>query len=309
MIKKLLSFPYQLAHLISESVFNVFGEKKKLPRPVISIGNISFGGTGKTPVTYEIVKYLSQQGKKVAILSRGYKSQYENSCMTFSSSETGLDAKIIGDEPFMLLEKFKADGLEVYFAIGRKRYENGLELLERFPEIDCFVLDDGLQHFKLARDIEIILENANENGFYREFDFALKKADFLIHTKVDENWIKENLGKNCALFNLELTQNLQYEGANVGVFTAIADYASFVSMLKRNLNLTDAQVQIIKYSDHHYFSLQEIERATDLGIELVTTEKDWCKIPEEFRPKFKLAKLVCKFEPKELLTQIFQQIT
>ena len=316
MIKKLLSFPYQLAHLLREKSFKLacslgLDTQKELPVKVISVGNISFGGTGKTPFCYELVKYLSQQGKKVGILSRGYKSKFEKSCVFFSSLNHSYNAKDIGDEPLMLANKFKEDNIEVFFAIGKDRYTNGQALIDLEPDIDVLILDDGLQHFKLKRDLEIILENVNESGFYREFDFALDKADFLIHTKVDENWINLNLEKNSMKFNLGLTQKLHY-GTDVGVFTGIADYITLTRMLESHINQefkrNDAQVKVLNFPDHHFFNLQEIKNALIPGIQLVTTEKDWAKIPEEFHSHFNLAKVDCEFKPQDLMAKIFRSI-
>ena len=316
MIKKLISTPYQLGHLLRESFFKLncklgFDHKKVLPRPVVSIGNISFGGTGKTPFCFELVKYFTEQGLKVGIVSRGYKSKFEKSQALFSSLDCNYSAKDIGDEPLMLATKFKEESLEVFFAIGKDRYSNASALLEKNPEIDILVLDDGLQYFKLKRDLEIILENINEQGFYREFDFALNKADFLIYTKVDDEWISNNLGKNAMKFNLALTRKLHYE-ADVGVFTGIADYITFKSMLENHLNhefqRNDAEVRVFNYPDHHFFNLQEIKRAIDSGIELITTEKDWSKIPEEFRSYFNLVKIKAEFAPRDLMAQILSSI-
>ena len=81
--------------------------QKEWPIHTISLGNLSFGGTGKTPFCYELVKYCSEHGLKVGILSRGYKSNFEQSCAFFSSLNHSYSAKDIGDEPLMLANKFK----------------------------------------------------------------------------------------------------------------------------------------------------------------------------------------------------------
>lgn len=317
MIKKLISFPYQLGHLLRESFFNLncslgFTKRIQLNKPVVSIGNISFGGTGKTPFCFELVKYFSSQGLKVGILSRGYKSKFEKSCAFFSSLSHSYSAKDIGDEPLMLANKFKEENIEVFFAIGKDRITNGQALLDLEPDIDLVVLDDGLQYFKLKRDLEIILENVNESGFYREFDFALSKADFLIYTKVSNEWISKNLEKYSMKFNLALTKKL-HDGTDVGVFTGIADYITLTQMLESQMNQqfkrNDAKVKIFNYPDHHFFNLQEIREAINTGIGLITTEKDWTKIPEEFHSYFNLAKVKCDFHPQDLMAKILRSIT
>ena len=316
-LKQIISFPYQLVHFLREKFFAltcVFGinQKIKLTKPVISIGNISFGGSGKTPFCFELVKHLSCNGLKVCVLSRAYKSQYEQSFLAFKANEHQFDVREIGDEVFMLANKFKEENLDVYFAIGKDRIANAQNVCKIYDDIDVFVLDDGLQQFKLEKDLEIILHNVHERGFYREFAFALNKADILIYTKVDEDWIRKNLGKNYLSFNLSLTKTLQNEN-DIGVFTGIADYVTLKNMLETHINQASGskkvKIRVNNYPDHHFFNLEEIRNAVNSGIELVTTEKDWAKIPEEFHSNFNLLKLETKLNPPEIWPQILGSVT
>lgn len=316
MIKLLLSIPYQLAHFIRENLFIFKCDLglevvKELDRPVISVGNISFGGTGKTPFCFELIKYLTQNGLKVGFLTRGYKSQSEYGCTIFPTHDFDCTVEEIGDEAYMLAKKFQEENINVYFGVGQDRYNIGLNMQDLSPSLDVFVLDDGLQHFKLKRDVEIILENINESGYYREFEFALNKADFLIYSKVDKHWISNNLGKNSMSLNPHLTKKLHSEN-DVGVFTGIADYITLTKMLETHLNQefqrNDTQIRVFNYPDHHFFNIQEIKEAIDSGIQLVTTEKDWSKIPEEYRSFFTLVKIDLEFQPKDLLAKILSSI-
>ena len=114
-------------------------------------------------------------------------------------------------------------------------------------------------------------------------------------------------------FNLSLTKKLHYGKSDVGVFTGIADYITLTKMLERHINRqmqrNDAKVKVLNFPDHHFFNLQEISSAINSGIELITTEKDWVKIPKEFHSSFNLAKVEQEFSPKDLLAKIFSSIT
>ena len=126
---------------------------RRLGRPVISVGNITVGGTGKTPMTALIARYLMGQGKRVAVLSRGYGGTSRGEARIVSDgSKLLLSASEAGDEPYLLAKELP--GLMV--VIGHDRYEAG-RLAERELNPDLFILDDGFQHLRLQRDLNILL--------------------------------------------------------------------------------------------------------------------------------------------------------
>jgi tetraacyldisaccharide 4'-kinase len=128
-------------------------ETRKLPRLVISIGNIAVGGTGKTPVTAHLARLIMAQGLKVAVLSRGYGGTLEGQTAIVSDGrEITLSADQCGDEPFLLAKS--VPGLAV--VIGSDRYAAGQLALKGF-DTDIFLLDDGFQHLRLHRDLNILL--------------------------------------------------------------------------------------------------------------------------------------------------------
>ena len=305
MLKQILSFPYQLVHTLRCALNS---KQEKLPRPVISIGNLSFGGTGKTPVTIAIAKYLAESGMKVCILTRGYKSKASSFPLIVSSKDKSLPSvEETGDEALEMLESFKQAGLDVTVAIDPKRFRAGLEALKN-QELDVFILDDGMQHINLHRDIEIVLKNVNESGFYREFPWAEKKADYLIHTKVDEDWLGQHNDKHSAVFNLSLNKKLDYK-KGIGVFTAIGDSESLVKMIKDLIkketnNSVIEPIKLMIFPDHHFFSLAEVTHALSLGINIITTSKDLVKIPVEHRGKFHTVSLDLGFLPESFLPEL-----
>jgi KDO2-lipid IV(A) lauroyltransferase len=123
---------------------------KRLPRPVISIGNLAMGGTGKTPAVIAICRFLKSKGFEVAVLTRGYG----------------------GDEPILIKQTTNCDVI-----IGKTRYENAKQYLKQ-NDVDVFVLDDGFQHLQLQRDLDIVIDAPSR--FYREGSSALGDADLVI---------------------------------------------------------------------------------------------------------------------------------
>jgi tetraacyldisaccharide 4'-kinase len=151
---------------------------RRLSGVVISVGNLTVGGTGKTPIVLAIAERLVQQEKKVAILTRGYRG---------SANDSGGRGEPQSDEVALLRERLKG---KVQFGIGADRYGNGIILARH--GIDSFVLDDGLQHLKLARDANVVLVDSTDPfgggrvlpaGRLREPLSALTRADLVVITR------------------------------------------------------------------------------------------------------------------------------
>lgn len=303
--KQIISIPYQTIHALRSSLYDLkFFKQKKLPAYTISIGNISFGGTGKTPITIAIARHLAAQGIKVAILTRGYRSHGIKPIILNSSSSPEVND--IGDEAMEMFNALK-NNPNITIGVDPNRYRAGLRLYKDF-KAQVFILDDGLQHLSLYRDLEIILKNINENGFYREFSQAYLKADHLIHTKVTDSWIAQNNDKVSAKFNLRLTKIL-HACTKLGVFTAIADPDSLIQNIqeylrKQGFSPKDPEIERRIFPDHHSFSLGEVKEVLALGISVVSTQKDLVKIPKEYRDKFIGTELEIEFHPKDFLVEL-----
>ncbi len=126
-----------------------------LPVPVIVVGNIFVGGTGKTPLVIWIIQLLQEQGWKPAVISRGYGS----SAQQVRAVENNSHANEVGDEPLLIA---KRTGVPVF--IGRDRAAAGLALLQAHPTVNIIISDDGLQHYALGRNIEIQLSDSRGTG-------------------------------------------------------------------------------------------------------------------------------------------------
>jgi tetraacyldisaccharide 4'-kinase len=271
-----------------------------LERPVISIGNLTVGGTGKTPSCVWLARSLETRGLKVGILTRGYGGKRsapfvlsgngDGPAMLASAEEVAAG----GDEPCMMAKIY---GQTV--AVCEKRHLGALELLKR-GEIDVFILDDGFQHRRLKRDVDIVLLGQDASGWvlpagpFREPPKVTQRADFLLVTGAEKEWqpLTESF-RDDACFKGELSpvSLVGYQGSQWKEYP--------LSMLYRNRIVAVAGIahpdrfyrilydfecdimDILEFPDHHDYVLTDWQRINRVGraAELVlTTEKDIVKL-------------------------------
>ena len=168
---------------------NLF-KSKKLPVPVISVGNISVGGSGKTPFVVFLIEKILSLGRKPAVLSRGYKRITDELVISCPYRGAEADVRMLGDEPALISQNFP----NVPVAVKKDRYEAGLAVLEKFGA-DVFILDDGFQNRELHRDFDFVLLRSslidlNDNylpaGNLRDSKNRIRKADVIILTSHGE---------------------------------------------------------------------------------------------------------------------------
>jgi tetraacyldisaccharide 4'-kinase len=309
-LKKVLfgtSLLYANAALFKRKLYqNKTYSTKKLPVPVISVGNLAVGGTGKTPMTIYLAKLLRRQNYSPAILSRGYGGDFEKKGGIVSDGNSILaDSILAGDEPLMMAKALS--GIPVL--VGRNRYQSGLWAVKEFG-CNIVLLDDGFQHLRLYRDLNIVLLDAKRpignghvlpRGILREPYCALSSAHTVVFTRTPlkrpsipckvAKYIKPHLRfwagqKNYPYYYFDgvKTGNLvnlsHLRGKKVYLFSGIARNDDFLHTLK----MMGAKIMgHIRFGDHHRFSKQEIrdvmERANKTTSELiVTTEKDFTRI-------------------------------
>jgi tetraacyldisaccharide 4'-kinase len=258
----------------------------RLRMPVVSIGNLSTGGAGKTPLTIRLVELLLAQGYAVDVLSRGYGRV---SRATEQVDPAG-DADRFGDEPLLIAQR---TGAPVF--VGAKRLEGGL-LAERKlvrGERAIHLLDDGFQHRKLAREADIVVVHRSDfaerllpGGRLREPLSALRRADFLVIREEDaelESRIRE-LSVDASLWwmrrEVELPAGYRAAMSNAVAFCGIARPEEFFSALAgMGLNLQ----QRVAFADHHRYTHEDLQRLVKLAVDgkadaFVTTEKDAVKL-------------------------------
>jgi tetraacyldisaccharide 4'-kinase len=308
-----LSFLYRAIVSFRVSFFrsNVF-RSHRIGCPVVSVGNLTVGGTGKTPVVEKLARDLASRGRKIAILSRGYKSVKRRGQAAVGTSarvvtEGGallLDSKAAGDEPFMLAKNLRG----VAVVVDRDRVECGRHAVSTLGS-DLLILDDGLQYLKLHRRHDIVLIDreapfGNEfllpRGTLREPPAHLRRATHILITKCDGSdltSLHERIRKynrtapiiECRHRPVEL-QDLSsgeilplesLKGLRAGALSAIASPESFEQGLRRlgvQLELTQS------FADHHRYSRREmdrfIKRCARRGVScILTTEKDAVRMP------------------------------
>ena len=271
---------------------------KRLPRPVVSVGNLTVGGTGKTPTTIWVARELAKRGYKVAILSRGYKGDLKQTVILDPTPETAQAGDrgelLAGDEAVMMARLF---GQKV--GVAKKRYQAGTEIL-RAGDADVFVLDDGFQHRELARDVDLLLLGEDSNGWllpagaFREPRASLRRADCYLVTGARERWEKllRRMPPESVFYGeLEPRALLGFEAGRwrehpltmldrnkVLAVSAIADPTGFYRMI---YDWEGEIVDTIEFPDHHSYSArdwQRITRASHSADMVVTTEKDIVKL-------------------------------
>ncbi len=299
-----VSFVYAALSGVRNFLFdtNVF-RQKKFDIPIILVGNLSMGGTGKTPHV-EYLLSLLHKDFKVATLSRGYGRKSTG----FVLGGRGAQASAIGDEPMQYLSKFD----DVIVSVCEDRVEGAQKLLASSNPPDVIVMDDGYQHRSINPGFKILLtafDHLFTNDFLlpagnlRESRSGYKRADCLVVTKcpddISENQKAEinsklNLLAHQQLFfstiqygdlisvNSSETKNiLQLKNYKAVLFTGIENPTPLVQYLKSNC----AELQTLKFPDHHDFTekninlvLEKFNKFADGNSILITTEKDYQRL-------------------------------
>jgi len=298
----LASLPYELAvrartSLYDHGLFKV----KQLPRPVISIGNITVGGTGKTPLVMTLSRGLMEMGIPTAILSRGYRGKKGAGPLVSDGQKILLSPEDAGDEPFLMAQTVK--GIPIF--IGKDRFNNGQVALKQF-QVRGFLLDDGFQHLPLHRDLNIVLVDSNigfgdghllPRGILREPLSHLKRADLFILTKAEDKEASQSLESilrqihpSSPIFHshYEPTGMVHpdgklhplhlLKGKKVVALSGIANPTYFSTLLRR----CGAEVaEEIIFPDHHLYTAKDLTSIFEKVKEadsVVTTEKDMVKL-------------------------------
>ncbi|KAK2620573.1 tetraacyldisaccharide 4'-kinase [Leptospira interrogans] len=319
------SFLYRALFLLDQK----FTKKKKLPGAfVISVGNLSMGGTGKTPFSIFLAKLIHKKfpDQKIIILSRGYNAKGSLRGHRVGPHSTPMEA---GDEPLLL--KKHLPFAEVW--IGKDRYYSYIHFREelRMRENSIVILDDGFQHHVLERDVDLVLLDSSKiskerflipAGNLREPISSLIRADQIIFSKYESSIekivqnIQNKFSKGILRFSLEpdklLSPNLQSDspkilsGKKVYAFTGIGNPEVFFSMIRK---FEPLKLETRAFRDHHSYTIED-ENVLNLIAKnfdfLVCTEKDLVKIsnpPNQLR----ILLLKSKLDKEEFLISFLQK--
>ncbi|MBP5664436.1 MAG: tetraacyldisaccharide 4'-kinase [Bacteroidales bacterium] len=272
------------------------------PIPTIGVGNLSVGGTGKTPHVEYLIRLLSNQ-YKIATLSRGYKRKTKGFVLANDIDPQELSAEMIGDEPLQFFTKFP----HIKVAVDEKRKDGIQQLMQRFPDLQYIILDDCYQHLQVKPNLNILiteyaapyaLDYPLPAGRLREFRSAARYANMVIVSKCPETLTEQQRAEMTKLLKLQDYQQLFFTTMRYGKLTALNDCGKLqeVSPQTEVVLLTaiahpepmvaylSEKFKIIhhyRFADHHYFSTEEIAEIKKTYFSennqnriLVTTEKD-----------------------------------
>ncbi len=309
-----LSWIYNLITSLRNLLFNYMNICiGRVPCVVISIGNITAGGTGKTPMTIFLALSLRDKGYTVAILSRGYLRNTSGTVLVSKGNGPICSWEDCGDEAYMMANQTNS----LPIVVDSKRIRGAKYLLTMFSP-DIIILDDGFQHRSIARDLDILLINGSDKlddhkllplGKLRESWHNTKRADILIITKKNPaNHIAEKIkylnkptfrtkSNNYILDACNLLIDSVEGDEDVFVFSGIGDFSTFLS------GIEDYGFSIVgfkAYADHYKYSKKDMlsleRKATVSGADLmITTDKDWAKIIN-FKPSYKILSMGISME-------------
>ncbi len=277
-----------------------------LERPVISVGNLTLGGTGKTPTVIALGKMLQGAGYSVSVLLRGYKGRHRGGPLLVSDGRRiRTDSKLAGDEALVIARHLPG----ALVTVGKDRAGAG-RWIESRGAADLHLLDDGFQHRQLHRRMDLVLVDVTNPfgggrvvpwGQLREPPEALRRADAVILTRTRNGQDYDGLTRELRRFNPDLpcfrsTQVLEpvargmareervaapLAGCRALAFAGLANPNQFFDSLRqRGVEL----VQTLPFGDHHRYSTRELsaigERCRELRVEAaITTEKDAENLP------------------------------
>ena len=294
---------------------NIF-QTKKLPCVVISIGNLTVGGTGKTPMTIHLARMIKRLGYHVGVISRGYRGSAEKIGGVVCDGRTiSMGPDIAGDEPFMIAKKLKS----VPVLVGENRFKAGMRAVREF-EVDVILLDDGFQHLRLERDVNLVLLDCKSpfgNGhllprgtlrepigsLFRGDAFVLTRCDFCEDATINTSnrlppdkpvFISSHRPFVSHIFKSgdisvesdlseSFTNNYDFlKGHPAVCFSGIARNNEFMHTVN---NIGCTVTRFFSFSDHHRYSGQDLKKiaaAAELTNAefILTTAKDFVRIPK-----------------------------
>jgi tetraacyldisaccharide 4'-kinase len=298
---------YELAVRLRVAAYETdYLKQKKLSATVISVGNLTLGGAGKTPMVQYIARYLKSEDHRVAILTRGYARKSSGMRVLNSPAKESAEAASgsymeFGDEPVMLARSLPY----VPIVVNKHRYDAGRKAEQSFGS-DVLVLDDGYQHLSLARDLNILLIDATDTfggfemppfGRLREPLYGLKRADAVIVTRADRAFdeaqtqaiIRHYCGDKVPIMYFysgitelrhlatdEVYEVKNFAGWNVAVACGIGNPQAFSEdILQVGINIVGEKF----FRDHHAFTQADLDQITRAAKEagadaILTTEKD-----------------------------------
>jgi tetraacyldisaccharide 4'-kinase len=301
-VLKLLLWPFAVVYDVVMNIRNKLYDLKLKPSvtfdiPVIGVGNLAVGGTGKTPMVEYLIRLLSNQ-VKLAALSRGYGRKTKG----FLLADSSATAKKIGDEPFQLFTKY---GKEVVVAVGEERALAIPQILDQHPEVQVVVLDDAFQHRKVNAGFSILLSEYSKPfyedhvlplGRLREGQEGANRADVIVITKCPHTLSENEMMKVMHEVHMFTQKPVFFSTIRYGEPVPMSDkYPVFSNEvillsgiarpqpLKAYVEKSFKLVQHLEYRDHYNYTKRDIEElslliSSNSNLSILTTEKDRVKL-------------------------------
>lgn len=274
---------------------------QKAPAPVVCIGNLTAGGTGKTPVALAVAELLRQCGKKPAFVTRGYGGLLKG----VMADLTRHTAKDIGDEPMLLAKKAPV-------AVNPDRYQGALTAID--AGADVLIMDDGFQNPGLFKDLSILVFDGGfglGNGLpvpagplREDFAAGLHRADAAVIIGEDKHRLADKLSPLPVFGARTVALPLVLPDNKALAFAGIGRPEKFYNSL-REQGITP--IKTIDFPDHHFYTEEELQKllseADALGVAAVTTAKDFVKIPPALQPRFKVLEITVRWDDEQAFAQ------
>lgn len=287
-------------------------EPERAPIPVICVGNITLGGTGKTPVSRALLSMLEDHGRKPAALSRGWKGRLDGPVRVDPHSHS---AREVGDEPLLLASRHAA-------FISKDRPAGARAIAE--AGFDCVVMDDGHQNPSLHKDLSLVVVDG-ETGWGAEKVFpagplrervetGLARADAVIvmmpGPEFEPDYERLKLADlEMPVFTAWLAPDGPPPGGPLLAFAGIGRPQKFYDGLKA---AGGEIAEVASFPDHHAYSGRDLAGLADLAAahraKLVTTEKDWVRLPDEWRAKIPAWPVSARFSSPERMADLLRQV-
>lgn len=304
---RVFSFLYLTGYLIRKSFYCLeLIKPKKLSAKVISVGNITAGGSGKTPFVLYLAKKLQYKGINFAILTRGYKRLSKETREIKKNDSPDIKWEQVGDEPYLLSNHLP----EIPIIVDQDRFHSGKIAQDKY-KADLLLLDDGFQHWRLNRDLDIVMIDASIDlekekllpaGRLREPLSSLKRANLFVLTRVDQSVHRDNMINVLQKYNSQApivesilqTSSIQnwkdkteidlgqFKGKKGSAFCGIGNPFSFERTLKSlGLEILNA----FFFLDHYIYTRKDLlslqTEVKKSGADyLITTEKDSIRLPD-----------------------------
>jgi len=309
-ITSLALLPLSAIYFFGFFLVKFFSKPQKISKPVICIGNLIAGGSGKTPTAIAIGRILNEIGIDFAFLSRGYMG--DGSKFLLLRKDDNNKASVVGDEPMLLVETAPT-------FVATNRFF-GAQQIDRIDKFKAIVLDDGMQNNSLHRDFTIMVVDG-KIGFGNNFlipagpmreplFIGLKTADLVVLIGDTKPELEKKLaGKKIVKAKIIPTNLEQFRNKKLLAFCGLAYPQKFFSFLvSQGLNVLESH----SFADHYTYQVSDLEKlskiAKEKNLTLIATKKDWIKFPKSFQSEISYLDIGLEFENKELVKNELKKI-